>query len=446
MSLARPSLDSLRLRRIVSLTLPLALLLAAVVQRLPAQSRGPDGRRGVRDKVDSLAQVREVSWQLPIGTAVRALSAAGGELIAGADRTGKLVAIDLATGRLLWSAVLPTSIHNSPVIADSIVVVTYGDLPMDTSPGGAWAFNLKDGRVLWKYETHGALMPAPALVGDVVVLAASDNCVHGVGLRDGRRIYRVCIDKSSAMSNPMRAGNFIYFGTVDGRVVSLDGRSGAVAWVRPMPPIQHAGDASVALNDSAVFITGTIWGGPSLIFHDTSWTVATHSLFDVVRQAKWSDRHRYFSRQFALSLSQVDGNVRWMARIGTGPAILRNQAGTPVLAGDRVVVSSPVGSTLSALQSATGKMIWQVTLPFRHRGSPTILGDTVLVGMESGELAAFALQDGSSLGSCRWSGGFTPTAPLIVGKTFVYGAADGVLRVVPLRSLALHLKQRGPCW
>jgi hypothetical protein len=77
--------------------------------------------------------------------------------------------------------------------------------------------------------------------------------------------------------------------------------------------------------------------------------------------------------------------------------------------------------------------------------SPTIVGDTILVGLESGMLVSYGLRNGVQLGGCQWSGAFTPTAPLVVGRTFIYGAADGLLRAVPMSDLTARLGARRSC-
>lgn len=425
--------------------LSVALFLSASPHQAGGQAQEWGEFRGTSDNRGTVGGTVEATWSVPMGNAVRALSLSGRVLLAGADRSGELAAIDLPTGRVLWRAKLPTSVHNDPIIADGIAVVTYGDLPSDEQPGGAWAFDLRTGRVLWKYHTRWALMPSPALIRDIVVLAGSDDCIHGVGLRDGLRRYHVCIAMSSAMSNPKRSGNNVFFGTTDGHLVSLDGTTGMIRWIRRLPIVTHAGDASVAVGPTSLFITGTAWGGPRNFMRDTSFLVAARLTLEAFLHEPFSERFRYFARQRVASLALDDGAVQWSSEVGSSRNISRNQAGTPAVAGDILIVSSPVGSTLTALRTSSGQRVWQVVLPSRHRGVATIQGDTVYVGLESGQLQAYALQTGHLLRSCKWPGAFSPTAPLIVGQTFVYGASDGVLRAIPMPALAEAMRVGGAC-
>jgi outer membrane protein assembly factor BamB len=392
------------------------------------------------------AAAQAPAWELSIGNAVRGLAVSGNVLLAGADLSGKLTAIDLTTGRALWSAKLPTSIHNDPAVSlGGAAVVTYGDLPAQTSPGGAWAFDVRTGHVLWKFESHGALMPAAALVGDGAVLTASDGCVYGLSMMDGRQRFRVCIAASSSMSNPRRNGPFVYFGTIEGKVVSIDARDGYLKWIQPVPNVTFVGDATAEISGDALFITGTQWGGISFALHDTSFAVAMRRFADAVVHEPWVLHRSFFARQYVASLSLSDGSLRWITQIGAGPRVRRNQAGSPIVAGNLIVVGSPVGVTLTALHRESGRKVWQVALPARHRGAPTIWGDMVLVGLESEQLLAVSIRDGSTIGSCRWPGAFTPSSPLIAQGSLIYGAADGVLRAVPLEAVALRLRRGGSC-
>ncbi|MEO7363286.1 MAG: PQQ-binding-like beta-propeller repeat protein [Gemmatimonadaceae bacterium] len=422
-----------------------ALLFGAWGRTAAAQAPGWGEFRAMPDNRGVIGGSLDVAWSVPMRNAVRALSVSGNILLAGADRSGELKAIDLPTGRVIWRARLPTSVHNDPVIADSIVVVTYGDLPMDTSPGGARAFDLRSGRMLWRYETRGAVMPSPALVGDIVVLAASDDCIHGVGISDGLRRYRQCIALASAMSNPKRVGTSVFFGTTEGRVVSIDGRTGAIRWIQRLPKLTHAGDATVAIGDSSLFITGTSWGGTHSFFGDKPFWVAMRGALGAFVQEPFVQLHLFFSWQRVVSLALADGAVQWSADIGVWRRVDRNQAGTPALADDVLIVSSPVALTLTALRHASGQRLWQVALPSRHRGVVTILRDTIFVGMESGLLQSYGLRTGRLLGGCQWPGAFTPTAPLVVGTTFLYGATDGVLRAVPIKELVSRMRTGGAC-
>ncbi|MEP6622106.1 MAG: PQQ-binding-like beta-propeller repeat protein [bacterium] len=387
----------------------------------------------------------DARWDVQVGQPVRALSVSGHVLVAAADRSGTVMAIDLPTGRMLWRQRMPTSVHNDPVISDSTVVVTFGDLPQDSSAGGAWAFDVRDGHELWRHPIRSALMASPALVGHIVVLTGSDDCVYGLALRSGQQLYRTCIAMSPAMSNPKRLGTSVFYGTTDGRVVAINGTSGAVQWVHRLPMVQHAGDATVAVGDGALFITGTSWSGFRPFLRDTSLWSGLRTVIDAFVHDRFADRSVLFARQRAVRLSASDGEIQWSTELSSGRRVTRNLSGTPALAGSHVVVSSPVGSNLTALNAATGAKEWVVALPSRHRGVPTIFGDTVLVGLESGALLAFDLRTGRLLGHCSWTGRFTPSAPLIVGQTIIYGATDGILRAVPMRDVRAALRRGGAC-
>src|SRR5947209_4548615 len=66
----------------------------------------------------------EVRWDLQVGQPARALSVWRGVLVAGMDRSGTVVAVDLQTGRMRWRQKVPASIHNAPAIQDSLVIIT----------------------------------------------------------------------------------------------------------------------------------------------------------------------------------------------------------------------------------------------------------------------------------------------------------------------------------
>lgn len=401
--------------------------------------------RASSDNSGALPGNLEVRWDVPIGQAVRAPPVSDKILIAGADQTGQVTAKELSSGRVIWRRRVPTSVHNDPLIGDSTVVVTFGDLPKETSPAGALGFDLHTGRVLWQYATKGPLMPSGALIGDVVVLLASDGCVHGIGLRDGLVRFRACFDSWAAMSNPKRVGGQVFLGTTDGHVVCIDGATGEARWIRRLPLVEHAGDETVAISPGALFIAGTSWNGYRILFRDTTFWAGVRIMLDAYVHDRFADRHTLFARQSVTRLSTESGEVIWSTQISSGRRVLRNQGGTAALWNNLVIVASPVGFNLSALFSADGRTAWVATLPSQPRSVPTVVGEAVFVGLASGELLGFGIRDGVLRGRCRWPGAFTPGAPLVVGKTFIYGASDGVLRAVPLRAIEARMRAGSAC-
>src|SRR5690606_34291762 len=103
--------------------------------------------------------------------------------------SGDFFALDIRTGKTIWTTKLAGSVKAAPAFSDGTLYV--GDYA-----GQMYAIRASDGAIRWR---------------------TSDL---GVGLGQSGRFY----------STPAVAFGRVYAGNVDGRVYSFDQRSGEVAW------------------------------------------------------------------------------------------------------------------------------------------------------------------------------------------------------------------------
>jgi outer membrane protein assembly factor BamB len=385
------------------------------------------------------------TWELRTAGPVRAISYSNGVLVAGTDRTGDVLGIDAATGKTRWHAKLPSSIHNDVVIVGNLAIATFGDLPVESSPGGAVALDLLNGRIIWRFDVRGALMPSAAVYHGVAILAASDDCVYGVAVATGHLRWRTCIGMSAAMSSPKLAAGNVYFGTTDGHVVALDAASGKLRWIRRYPRVQHTGDATPAIDSSALYITGTEWYGVRPYIHDTTFGVGLRAAVHAFATQPFAQRNAFFATQRVLRIRLADGALDWSRRVGQGEAVSRNQSGTAAVSGGLVISTSPVGRTVSALAVASGGIRWSHVLDGRARGAVLVSENLVFVATENGSLTAFDLESGKQFGRCSWPGHATPTAPVLIGNAFIFASDDAVLRAISYAVLLHRLRVGHSC-
>jgi len=94
--------------------------------------------------------------------------------------------------------------------------------------------SLKDGQILWRFPTGGAVVARPLLFKDIVVVGAFDKKLYGIDARNG----------SLRWQRPVEAQNWFWAGAVaseqvifapnmDGNVYALDG-AGNLLWRYPM--------------------------------------------------------------------------------------------------------------------------------------------------------------------------------------------------------------------
>lgn len=173
-------------------------------------------------------------------------------VIAGFDN-GRLVALDIKTGKLAWEAVVAVSTGRSDLermvdidgeplrVDDTIYVATYqgrvaavslisGEvrwardfssyagiavddsyLYLTDSNGIIWAFDRDTGSAVWRQEKLKSRAPtAAALVGDYLVVGDLEGYLHWLRRSDGQFAARARVDESRIIAPPVAEGGSIY--------------------------------------------------------------------------------------------------------------------------------------------------------------------------------------------------------------------------------------------
>lgn len=125
---------------------------------------------------------------------------------------GKVVAMSLENGRLLWSREISTY---SALAADtSNVYVT------DTR-GHVYALDLRTGSTVWKQEKlQGRRPSAPARVGDAVAVGDFEGYVHWLARDDGGFLARDRASRAAILAAPVSDGSTLYVTSQNGYVMA----------------------------------------------------------------------------------------------------------------------------------------------------------------------------------------------------------------------------------
>jgi outer membrane protein assembly factor BamB len=98
--------------------------------------------------------------------------AEGMVVVGGRDK--RVIALDAADGRLLWSFETRARVDSSPAIAGGRVYVGSND-------GRLYVLDLRDGRKIWEFEAGGALSASPAIAAGRLVIGSQDGQVFAFG-------------------------------------------------------------------------------------------------------------------------------------------------------------------------------------------------------------------------------------------------------------------------
>lgn len=272
---------------------------------------------------------------------------------------GELVALDAASGGVLWRQRVEAAISGGPTVQDGVVYVA-------SRNSVGYAVRASDGRVLWQTagtQSGSGVMgvAVPAVQGDTVVFPFSSGELVAVdrasgltawtapiaGTRPGRAIAVI----RDVTGDPVITGGRVYAGTSSGRIASVELATGLSDWSAregANSPVVVTGGSVFAVNDQAQLVRldsatgGVIWRQP-LPYYTTE------------RVRKQNAVHAHYG---------------------------------PVLAGGRLHVASSDGM-LRSFDPASGALVGQAQIPGGAASAPVVAGQTLYVVARNGQLHAF---------------------------------------------------------
>ena len=137
---------------------------------------------------------------------------------------GKLRAISMKTGHVLWARRAGTFMASQPAVDPE------RGLLVSTSirPGYVTVRSLRTGKLRWRYYT-GMTEPSPVIRDGVAYFGATNGNVYALDL-DKHKTRWVFHGGVKITSSPALVGRRLYYGDYAGRVLALDARNGRPIW------------------------------------------------------------------------------------------------------------------------------------------------------------------------------------------------------------------------
>lgn len=258
---------------------------------------------------------------------------------------GKLRALSMEDGRVLWQQRVGTLMASSPAVdPERGVLVT-----TSMSPGYVSVVSMKTGRVRWRFYT-GRAEPSPVIRAGIAYFGAANGNVYALDL-DRRRARWTFRGGVKITSSPALVGNRLYFGDYAGRVFALNARTGRVVW---------RGSAG-----SRVYGTVAVAGG----------RVFAPSVFSGMS-----------------ALSARTGRLLWRVPVGaylySSPAVYRG----------RVYFGTYSGRVYS-VSASSGRVLWTRPSSGRVSGAVQIVGGVAYAASLEGRITAWHWRSGETLWS-----------------------------------------------
>ncbi len=315
-------------------------------------------------------------------------------------------AVNMKTGKRIWSARTDGSVHGTPAVADGLVFVP-------TLNASLYAFDAKTGDIRWKRAAEAADPPniqrkysyySPAVADGTVYWPyqtrhgkASRGLLAALDTQTGEPVWESEMTGATMSDGtPAVANGKVYVGneTAD-RVIAYDAATGQQLWVATArlggwqdgSPMVAGNRLLIGSNNRLIARDATtgadLWTyqSPDPSFIPQNATPATPAVVDGTAYVGFPD-----GRVTALDVET--GEVTWSVRL-PGKPYLGGVLSAPAVSGDTVYVGSNGGSVY-ALDRATGSEQWSYEIGTWVASGPAISGNALLVGAWDGNLYAFA--------------------------------------------------------
>ena len=318
--------------------------------------------------------------------------AASSDTVFAADHEGKVSAIDIATGKRLWSTELDVSISGGVGYAPGQVLV-------GSIEGEVYVLNAADGSVIWTATVSSEILASPQGNGDVVAVQTIDNKLFALDGENGDVLWQHEDDAPlltvRGTSAPLVTERMILAGFDSGKLIAFNPENGSLIWESrlALPKGRTDLERMVDVDGAALLVDDVIYAvtyqgrlgaisrgtGRSLWFQDGS----SHS------SPAYSSGQVFVSEADSTvrGFSSGSGQVNWT----NDQLFLRRVTGPAALAGYMAVADAE--GYLHLLNTEDGSFVARTKVDGSGVSAPMLtVGDSLIVQSNSGSLSAFKIQ------------------------------------------------------
>lgn len=280
----------------------------------------------------NLATGKEI-WTHKIDSGYIASPSIRGELLYIGDIDGKFYAFDRKAGQPKWSIQADAQI-------DSGANFWRENVLFGSQDANLYCVNAASGEQVWKFAIQDQIRCMPTVVGDRSFVAGCDSMFHIIDLTRGKEIAAVPIEAPTGVT-PAVLGDLVHFGTESGTLFGVNWKEAKVVWKVEDKAAGQPMRGSPAVQEG-VLVAGS-----------RSRRVQAHN--------------------------PANGDELW-----TFPTKQRIDS-SPVIVGQKVYVAAGDGR-LYALDLKSGKELWQYQAAGGFTGSPAVADGKLVIATDRGEV------------------------------------------------------------
>jgi outer membrane protein assembly factor BamB len=161
------------------------------------------------------------------------------------DYTGRFVCMDKFAGKVMWEYQTEGAVMNAPAVKHGRVFVGSLDQNM-------YAFDSRSGELLWSHDVESAINSAPA-VDSLVYFGDFDGTIHALRAEDGSEVWSAPTN-GHILSSPVIDDGYVYIGSNDRHLYCLDKATGRETWSLETDGVINS--TPLVLEDAVVIASG----------------------------------------------------------------------------------------------------------------------------------------------------------------------------------------------
>lgn len=311
-----------------------------------------------------------------------------------------------------------------------------------SSDRGLYAMRANDSKILWRFETLGAVQSEPLYdpEEDVVYFGSNDGALYKVKAETGELIWRFSTNAEVARK-PVLANGLLYFTNANDTLMAVDPATGKLRWQRHRTPafgMEIAGHAGPLVEKGRVY---TAFSDGVVTAYDALTGSEVWTPVDLTAEAEEliGEQPKYLDADSTPIFDTIEaGDVVYVASFAGGVFALDAETGARIWVNDRVqgatdlvlweqpahaprdgkgptiparkILFAASGNTgLWALSPEDGREIWRRPLPEGGITAPVPIMGALLVGTTRYGLFLFSPLDGGVIDGIDTTGGFAMT-------------------------------------
>ncbi|HVA33612.1 MAG TPA: PQQ-binding-like beta-propeller repeat protein, partial [Candidatus Baltobacteraceae bacterium] len=271
------------------------------------------------------------------------------------------------------------------------------------------------GALRWRTALAGSAMPTPAIVDGILVHHNGAGWITALNPLTGAKLYARNLHSIASMTAALPVGNdrFVTIGVLDNAAWELKASDGSTVWRTAFPASGSGqGDCPPVTDGTRVFC---------------------NYVMPAPGQTYTSSGSPAVERAYALDVHT--GAKVWDVALQSGILPPRNEAAIPVLANGLVYFGGSLAPYMHALDTVTGRLVWQTRVDGPVKGGAVVVDDTLYFGDLTGHLWALNARTGAVIGKQKMPSGFNVGSPIVIGDTLIVGSRTGSVYAVPLEEI-----------